>query len=92
MTHSHNLDFEIVKEALEQGTFAYLGLIGSPTKASRFRKRLQALNLDVKKLTCPIGISGVKGKHPREIAIALAAELLSLGLTPCITEQEEEAA
>ncbi|MBR7454018.1 xanthine dehydrogenase accessory protein XdhC, partial [Klebsiella pneumoniae] len=29
MTHSHNLDFEIVKAALEAGSFAYLGLIGS---------------------------------------------------------------
>ncbi len=92
MTHSHNLDFEIVKAALEQGAFAYLGLIGSPTKSARFNKRLQAMELDVKRLTCPIGIDSVKGKHPREIAIALAAELLSLGLTPCTTEQEEEAA
>jgi xanthine dehydrogenase accessory factor len=92
MTHSHNLDFEIVKEALEQGHFAYLGLIGSETKAVRFKKRLQALKLDTKRLTCPIGIKGVTGKHPREIAIALAAELLSLGLTPCAAEHDEEEA
>ena len=50
------------------------------------------MKLDTARLTCPIGISSVKGKHPREIAIALAAELLGLGLTPCVTEQEEEAA
>ena len=49
------------------------------------------MHLDVKRLTCPIGISSVKGKHPREIAIALAAELLSLGLTPCLIEQEDAA-
>ena len=92
MTHSHNLDFEIVKEALENGRFAYLGLIGSATKSVRFRKRLKTMKLDVERLICPIGIKGVMGKHPREIAIALAAELLSLGLTPVATEKEEEAA
>ena len=91
MTHSHNLDFEIVKAALEHGKFAYLGLIGSPTKSARFRKRLLAMKLDINRLTCPIGISSVKGKHPREIAIALAAELLGLGLTPCANEHEEAA-
>ncbi|MBU6474874.1 MAG: xanthine dehydrogenase accessory protein XdhC [Alphaproteobacteria bacterium] len=92
MTHDHALDFEIVKAALEHGSFAYLGLIGSKTKSARFRKRLQALELDTQRLVCPIGIKGVTGKHPREIAIALAAELLTLGLTPCTEEQEEEKA
>lgn len=92
MTHDHALDFEIVKAALEHGHFAYLGLIGSPTKSVRFRKRLSALGLDEKKLTCPIGIGSVSGKHPREIAIALAAQLLSLDLVPNTTEKEEEAA
>ncbi len=90
MTHDHGLDFEIVKAALEHGAFAYLGLIGSKTKSARFRKRLQALKLDTQKLVCPIGIRGVSGKHPREIAIAFAAELLTLGLTPCMEEQEEK--
>ncbi|MBI3442077.1 MAG: xanthine dehydrogenase accessory protein XdhC [Proteobacteria bacterium] len=89
MTHSHNLDFEIVKAALEQGRFAYLGLIGSDTKAARFRKRLAALGLDIKGLTCPIGIEGVNGKHPREIAISVAAELLTLGLTHNTVREED---
>lgn len=90
MTHDHALDFEIVKEALAYGHFAYLGLIGSPTKAARFRKRLAALGLDEARLTCPIGIGSVRGKHPREIAIALAAQLLSLDLVPNAAEKEEE--
>jgi len=91
MTHSHNLDFEIVKAALQKGGFAYLGLIGSDTKAARFKKRLQAAGLDTSRLTCPIGIEGINGKHPREIAIAVAAELLSLGLTPCESKEEKAA-
>jgi xanthine dehydrogenase accessory factor len=90
MTHDHQLDFEIVKAALEKGSFAYLGLIGSDTKAARFRKRLRDAGLDAGKLTCPIGIEGVNGKHPREIAISVAAELLSLGLTQLATRREED--
>jgi xanthine/CO dehydrogenase XdhC/CoxF family maturation factor len=50
------------------------------------------MKLDINRLTCPIGIKSVTGKHPREIAIALAAELLSLGLTPCAAEEKEEEA
>lgn len=92
MTHSHNLDFEIVKEALKRGSFAYLGLIGSDTKAARFRKRLLAAGFDTGRLTCPIGIEGVDGKHPREIAIAVAAEMLQRGLVhnSGIIEEEDD--
>jgi len=31
------------------------------------------------RLVCPIGIGGIRGKHPREIAVSVAAELLGLG-------------
>lgn len=84
MTHSHDLDYDLVRDVLKNGKFTYLGLIGSDTKRARFEKRLLADGLaeaDLKRLICPIGISGVTGKHPREIAIAVAAEVLSLGLT-----------
>jgi xanthine/CO dehydrogenase XdhC/CoxF family maturation factor len=27
-------------------------------------------------MACPIGISGIPGKHPAEIAVAVAAEIL----------------
>jgi len=84
MTHNHDLDYDIVRHAMKLGGYAYLGLIGSVTKRARFDKRLQVDGIpaaDLQKLTCPIGIGGVKGKHPREIAIAVAAELLACGLT-----------
>jgi xanthine dehydrogenase accessory factor len=90
MTHSHQLDFELVKTALEKGSFAYLGLIGSDTKAARFRKRLRAAGLDADRLTCPIGIEGVNGKHPREIAVSVAAELLQLGLTQLAIKRDDD--
>lgn len=84
MTHSHDLDYDLVEAGFAKGDFAYLGLIGSDTKRVRFEKRLKISGVaedQLSRLTCPIGIGGVTGKHPREIAIALAAELLTLGLT-----------
>lgn len=78
MTHSHDLDYRLVEAALERGTFGFLGLIGSGTKRARFEKRLRARALDSGRLTCPIGIPGVAGKHPVEIAISVAAQILSL--------------
>jgi xanthine dehydrogenase accessory factor len=84
MTHSHDLDYDIVKAAMKRGDFAYLGLIGSDTKRTRFEKKLLADGIKkdaLTRLTCPIGIPAVTGKHPREIAVAVAAEILGLGLT-----------
>jgi xanthine dehydrogenase accessory factor len=84
MTHSHDLDYDIVQAAMKSGSYAYLGLIGSATKRARFEKRLQLDGIaatDLSRLTCPIGLAAVKGKHPREIAIGVAAELLACGLT-----------
>lgn len=81
MTHSHALDLGIVARALQEGRFSYIGLIGSETKRARFEKRFRELGLSeqqIAKLTCPIGIAGVSGKHPGEIAIATAAQLLQL--------------
>ncbi|MEZ0262268.1 MAG: xanthine dehydrogenase accessory protein XdhC [Alphaproteobacteria bacterium] len=81
MTHNHDLDYDLVREVYK-GKFAYLGLIGSDTKRTRFEKRLMADGVakeSLLKLNCPIGL-GDTGKHPREIAISIAAELLSLGL------------
>lgn len=81
MSHSHALDLGIVAKALQEDRFAYVGLIGSETKRARFVKRFRELGLteaQIGKLTCPIGIDSVSGKHPGEIAIATAAQLLQL--------------
>ncbi len=64
MTHSHDLDYELVKAAMEKGDFAYLGLIGSDTKRALFEKRLQAEGFAkdmLARLSCPIGVGRVKG-------------------------------
>lgn len=84
MTHLHPLDFKIVRRAFEKNNFAYLGLIGSKTKRKRFESMLVEDGVAkpaLKRLTCPIGVAGITGKHPREIAVAVAAELLQLGVT-----------
>ena len=81
MTHSHQLDYEICETILRRGNFAYLGLIGSRTKRKRFEQRLSRKGVapeTLARVTCPIGIEGLAGKHPWEIAIAAAAEILQI--------------
>jgi xanthine dehydrogenase accessory factor len=81
MTHSHELDFAISARILRRGDFAYFGLIGSTAKRRRFERRLQLRGIGaeaVARMRCPVGISGPWGKHPGEIAVAVAAELLQV--------------
>jgi xanthine dehydrogenase accessory factor len=84
MTHSHDLDLELVEAALKRDDIPYIGLIGSRTKRARFEARLKARGIDeaaLERLVCPIGAGHKTGKHPREIAISAAAELLAHGLS-----------
>jgi xanthine dehydrogenase accessory factor len=79
MTHSHALDLTLCERILRRNDFSYFGLIGSATKRAKFVKRLEARGLpdDVtRRMVCPIGIPGLSGKHPGEIAVAVAAQLL----------------
>ena len=81
MTHSHALDFAIVDRILRRGDARYCGLIGSASKRRRFEKRYrqQGFSQDtIDSLVCPIGVNGINGKKPAEIAVAVAAEILSL--------------
>ena len=75
MTHSHALDLDIVERVLRRGDFSFLGLIGSATKAAKFRARLRARGLDPSALVCPIGLFKA-GKHPAEVAVSAVAQLL----------------
>ncbi|GMR17296.1 MAG: hypothetical protein BMS9Abin32_370 [Gammaproteobacteria bacterium] len=81
MTHSHPLDYEICAHILRRRDFAYCGLIGSRAKRRRFEKlmREQGMRQSLyRQLSCPIGVAGITGKQPAEIAVAVAAELLRL--------------
>lgn len=79
-THSHPLDYDIVKAVLVRGDARYCGLIGSKTKRARFENRLLGERVvdeaALKSLTCPIGIKGITGKEPEIIAASVAAQLL----------------
>jgi xanthine dehydrogenase accessory factor len=78
LTHSHDLDYEIVRAILARGDFAWAGLIGSETKARRFRQRLAAQGTPAERLArlvSPIGIDGIHSKLPGAIAVAAAAQL-----------------
>lgn len=79
MTHSHAIDYDIVSRILTRNDAAYCGLIGSKTKRRRFETRFRSQGIgdsQIEKLTCPIGVDGIGGKKPAEIAVAVAAELL----------------
>ena len=81
MTHSHALDFTLCEKILRRNDFAYFGLIGSATKRAKFVRRLQARGLAdevIERMVCPIGLAGLSGKHPGEIAVAVAAQLLTM--------------
>lgn len=79
MTHNHTLDFDIVRHALSRDDLAYVGVIGSQTKANRFRNRLEHRGFSADKirlLHCPIGLSSIPGKRPMEVAVSVAGELI----------------
>jgi xanthine dehydrogenase accessory factor len=77
MTHSHALDLEIVERVLKRNDVAFLGLIGSETKAAKFHSRLRAKGIDSSRLVCPIGLFK-GGKHPAEVAVSAVAQLLAM--------------
>ena len=61
------------------GGASYCGMIGSQSKRRQFEKRFHSTGVDqalVDQLICPIGVNGIRGKTPKEIAIAVAAEIL----------------
>jgi len=88
MSFSHAEDLDVVAACLarqrERGDLPYVGLIGSQSKWASFRQRLQARGFSAAELvhiTSPIGVPGIAGKQPEVIAVAVAAQLLTL-MTP----------
>jgi xanthine dehydrogenase accessory factor len=78
LTHDHALDYRLTAAALS-GKAGFVGLIGSRTKRARFLSRLAGDGIDPARLVCPIGLPGIEGKEPEVIAIAVLAQLLTLG-------------
>jgi len=81
MTHSHSLDFDICDRILRREDARYCGLIGSVSKRRRFEKRYRQQDMAqglINTLVCPIGVDGISGKKPAEIAVSVAAEVLKV--------------
>jgi xanthine dehydrogenase accessory factor len=79
LTHSHPLDYALCRSILERGDFAWAGLIGSQSKAARFRTRFARDGVHaerIARLVCPIGMGGIVSKWPAAIAVGVAAQLL----------------
>jgi len=78
MTKGHRNDFYVVKRFLNSREQAFLGVIGSRSKASTLKKELlnEGFNKEkINQIVCPIGFS-LGGNHPQEIAISITAQLL----------------
>lgn len=80
MTHSHEMDLEIVEAILSRGDAAYCGLVASKSKAARFRNRLGRkgfTDAEIKSLTAPVGKHVCTGNTPMEVAIACIGDILT---------------
>lgn len=81
MTHNHQLDFDIVTAALKRADMPYVGMIGSDTKARRFKTRLTHKGMcdaDIGRLVSPVGLLDIPGKRPIEVAVSMAAQLIQM--------------
>jgi len=81
MTHHHPRDLELCEAILRRGDYRYFGVIGSATKRQRFEYRLEGKGFSRQQLNtmrCPMGLPDVKGKLPAEIAVAVAAEIITV--------------
>ena len=79
LTHSHALDLDICLELIKRDDLAYIGLIGSATKAATFVKRFEQrgyAGADLARINCPIGQPQLRSKHPGVIAVGVAADLI----------------
>ncbi len=81
LTHDHAEDVAVLERALRTDTFGFIGLIGSASKWTHFRRELLQTGLsetDLSRVTTPIGLPNVPGKSPQAVAIAVAAQLLGV--------------
>lgn len=79
MTHDHLIDYQIMSALLHRDDLAMLGLIGSKTKWQNFRRRLERdgfSEVELNRVTCPIGLPEIPGKLPMAVAVSVMAQLL----------------
>lgn len=81
LTHNHQLDYELAKAVIKHRPEAWLGVIGSDTKAKRFQSRLKHMQFSdqqIEQMICPVGLAQVKGKLPMEVAVSIAGQVIEL--------------
>ena len=79
MTQGHKTDRPVLMRALSTRHFPYVGAIGSEAKAAILRRELVAEGLNAERAQafhCPVGLH-FGTNHPHEIALSIAAQLLS---------------
>jgi xanthine dehydrogenase accessory factor len=80
MTQGHKTDRPILHRALTTREFPFVGVIGSDAKAAILRKELMADGVPAERAAqfhCPIGLD-FGTNHPHEIALSVAAQLLTV--------------
>ena len=81
MTHDHALDYQLTEALLDRKDCRFIGLIGSKTKALRFKKRLASASFsqaEIDSVHSPVGLPDIEGKKPFEIAISISAQIIQL--------------
>src|SRR3954465_9059035 len=81
MTHDHAEDAALCDAALRTPHLGTIGLIGSSAKWARFRAKLADEGHapeTIDRITTPIGLPGISGKHPVTIAVSVAAALIRI--------------
>jgi xanthine dehydrogenase accessory factor len=80
MTHDHAEDVALCDAVLRRDDLGSIGLIGSPGKWARFRRRLAEEGghdaETIARIKTPIGLPDISGKEPATIAVSVAADLL----------------
>jgi xanthine dehydrogenase accessory factor len=80
LTKGHASDRPVLQRALAERDFPYVGVIGSAAKAAVLRKDLITGGLPAvraRRFRCPVGLD-FGSNHPHEIALSIAAELLTV--------------
>ncbi len=73
MTHDHQLDMRITACALKHPN-VQVYVVGSDSKAAKFKSQLKAHGIDHSRLTCPIGEKTLN--HPAAVALSICHTLL----------------
>lgn len=79
MTRGHKYDFLCLEELIDKET-AYIGMMGSKTRAAIIKKQLAEtghLKANIDRLKCPVGLD-IGGQSPEELAVSIVAQIIAI--------------